>query len=114
MGGRIHAMKKSMSVCGATIGLAALAMTPALAPAPKGGDPPEAKNMQHVGWNDLQARSAYQPTIHKYGSRYIAFIGHHGGTQGVAKPINPITGQAEFNGTSVLDVTDPKAPKYLK
>jgi hypothetical protein len=35
-------MKKSMSVCGATIGLAALAMTPALAQAPKVGDPPEA------------------------------------------------------------------------
>ena len=27
--------------------------------------------------------------------------------------INPLTGQNELNGTSILDVTDPKAPKYL-
>ena len=53
---------------------------PALAQAPKIGDPPEAKNMRLVGYNDLQARSAYQPTIHKQGDRYIAYVGHHGGT----------------------------------
>ena len=28
------------------------------------GAPPEASNMKLVGYNDLQARSAYQPTIH--------------------------------------------------
>src|SRR5260221_12440708 len=27
--------------------------------------------------------------------------------------MNPITGQAEFNGTSIVDVTDPSKPKYL-
>ena len=37
--------------------------------------------MRLVGYNDLQARSAYQPTIHKQGDRYIAYIGHHGGSQ---------------------------------
>ena len=36
--------------------------------------------MRLVGWSDLQARSAYQPTIHKQGDRCIAYIGHHGGT----------------------------------
>ncbi len=66
------------------------------------------------GYNDLQARSAYQPIIHRYGERYIAFIGHHGGTEAIRKPVNPMTGQAEFNGTSIVDVTDPKQPKYLK
>ncbi|MEA2904841.1 MAG: hypothetical protein QOI12_2228 [Alphaproteobacteria bacterium] len=86
----------------------------AQAPAPKVGDPPEAKNMRLVGYNDLQARSGYQPTIHKQGDRYIAYVGHHGGTESVPKPVNPITGQAEFNGTSVIDVTDPKNPKYLR
>ena len=70
--------------------------------------------MRLVGMNDLQARSAYQPTIHRQGDRYIAYIGHHGGTPDVPKPINKITGQAEFNGTSILDVTDPANPKYLK
>jgi hypothetical protein len=85
----------------------------ASAQAPKIGDPPEAKDMRLVGYNDLQARSAYQPTIHKQGGRYIAYIGHHGGTQSVPQPNNPLTGKPEFNGTSILDVTDPKAPKYL-
>jgi len=44
------------------------------------GAPPEAMNMRLVGYNDLQGRSAYQPTIHHQGDRYIAYIGHHGGT----------------------------------
>ena len=70
--------------------------------------------MRLVGMSDLQARSAYQPTIHKQGERYIAYIGHHGGTPDVPKPVNKMTGQAEFNGTSILDVTDPANPKYLK
>src|SRR3984885_1352233 len=78
------------------------------------GAPPEASNMKLVGYNDLQARSAYQPTIHHQGDRYIAYIGHHGGTDTVAKPVNPVTGQAEFNGTSIVDVTDPAHPKYLR
>ena len=91
-----------------------LVAAPALAQAPKVGDPPEAQNMRLVGMNDLQARSAYQPTIHKQGNRYIAYIGHHGGTPDVPKPVNKMTGQAEFNGTSIIDVTDPSNPKYLK
>ncbi|MEA2873020.1 MAG: hypothetical protein QOH67_2996 [Hyphomicrobiales bacterium] len=91
-----------------------LLAAPALAQAPKVGDPPEASNMRLVGMSDLQARSAYQPTIHKQGQRYIAYIGHHGGTPDVPKPINKMTGMAEFNGTSILDVTDPANPKYLK
>ncbi len=81
--------------------------------APKIGDPPEASNMRLVGYNDLQHRSAYQPTIHHQGDRYIAYIGHHGGTPEVPKPLNPLTGQNEFNGTSIVDVTDPAHPKYL-
>jgi hypothetical protein len=76
------------------------------------GDPPEAKNMRLVGFNDLQARSAYQPTIHKQGDRYIAYIGHHGASY-VDKPVNSINGTPEFNGTSIVDVTDPAQPKYL-
>ena len=49
---------------------------------------PESKNMELVGYNDLQGRSAYQPTIHKQGNRWIAYIGHHGGTA-----MNSLTGQ---------------------
>jgi len=91
-----------------------LLLSPVLAQSQKVGDPPEAMNMRLVGMSDLQARSAYQPTIHRQGERIIAYIGHHGGTPDVPKPINKMTGQAEFNGTSILDVTDPANPKYLK
>ncbi|MGE5200700.1 MAG: LVIVD repeat-containing protein [Acidobacteriota bacterium] len=77
------------------------------------GAPPEAKDMALVGYSDLQARSAYQPTIHEQNGRWVAYIGHHGGTPEEPKPINPLTGQREFNGTSLVDVTDPHHPKYL-
>ena len=77
------------------------------------GAPPEASNMKLVGYNDLQARSAYQPTIHHQGERWIAYIGHHGGTEEIPNPVNPMTGKAEPSGTSIVDVTDPKNPKYL-
>jgi hypothetical protein len=103
-----------VAVVGAALGIGALTALPAVAQAPKVGDPPEASNMRLLGWNDLQTRSGYQPTIHRYGDRYIVFIGHHGGTEAVPKPVNPMTGQAEFNGTSIVDATDPKNPKYLK
>jgi hypothetical protein len=55
---------------------------------------PEASNMRLVGMNDLQARSAYQPTIHHQGDRWIAYIGHHGGTDPIPDPLKPITGKA--------------------
>ena len=73
------------------------------------GSTPEANNMRLVGFNNLQARSAYQPIIHKQGDRWIAYIGHHGGSA-----VNPQTGNVEPNGTSIVDVTDPTRPRYLK
>jgi hypothetical protein len=81
------------------------------------------QNMNLVGTNDLQARSTYQPVVHKYpGNRYILFAGHHAlGLQGEgllpgAKPLpsfNPLTGKNEENGTSIVDVTNPRSPRYL-
>ncbi len=47
-------------------------VTSAHAQQPKVGDPPEAMNMRLVGHSDLQGRSAYRPTIHRQGDRYIA------------------------------------------
>ena len=64
--------------------------------------------MDLVGYHDLQARSAYQPIVQKQGERWIAYVGHHGG-----RSRNPLTGADEDNGTSVLDVTDPRQPKML-
>jgi hypothetical protein len=78
------------------------------------GNPPEAWNMQLTGYDGLQGRSAYQPTILHQGDRWIAYIGHHGGTNQIPEPVNPLTGKAEPNGTSIVDVTDPAHPKYLR
>jgi hypothetical protein len=66
------------------------------------------ENMRLLGMDDLQARSAYQPTIHKQGARWIAYVGHHGGSAA-----NPLTGEEEPNGTSIVDVTNPRRPRYL-
>src|SRR2546425_1012945 len=76
-------------------------------------------DMKLVGTNDLQARSTYQPTLHKYGNgRYVLFTGHHAlGTNpvtGLPLPsFNPLTGKNEENGVSIVDVTDPKRPVLL-
>lgn len=43
--------------------------------------------MRFVGMHDLHARSAYQPTIHKQGDRWIAYIGHDGGREAVPNPV---------------------------
>src|SRR5256712_9064184 len=87
--------------------LIALAPGPASSQTPR-GQGAEARDMQLVGHDDLQGRSAYQPTIHKQGGRFIAYVGHHGG-----QARNPLTGTDEDNGTSVVDVTDPARPRYL-
>jgi len=68
----------------------------------------EKNNMELVGFHDLQGRSAYQPFVHKQGERWIAYIGHHGGSLP-----NPLSGKPESHGTSILDVTDPRRPRYL-
>ena len=104
----------SMMQVGLALCAAAFApMTVSSAAEQKIGTPPEAMNMRLVGYDNLQGRSAYQPTIHHQGNRYIAYIGHHGGTPEIPKPVNRLTGQAEFNGTSIVDVTDPAHPRYL-
>jgi hypothetical protein len=68
----------------------------------------EVRDMALVGAHGLQGRSAYQPVIHRVGERWIAFIGHHGG-----RALNPLTKAVEENGTSLLDVTDPRSPKLI-
>jgi hypothetical protein len=37
-------------------------------------DAEQAMNMKLVGYSDLQARTAYQPTIQKQGNRWIAYM----------------------------------------
>jgi len=78
----------------------------------------EHRNMSLVGFNGVQARSIYQPVVHEQGGRFIAYIGHHAlGTDprnGDPLPsFNKLTNRHEENGTSIVDVTDPRRPKYL-
>jgi hypothetical protein len=69
---------------------------------------PAASHMRLLGHSDLQGRGAFHTTIAHHGERWIAYVGHMGG-----EAHNPLTGNREPSGTSLLDVTDPKAPKYL-
>ena len=68
----------------------------------------EMRNMQLVGYDDLQGRDAYQPVIHAQGGRWIAYIGLHAGSAR-----NAATGKQEANGTAILDVTDPQRPRWI-
>jgi hypothetical protein len=77
-------------------------------PPPNPPDQQSQWNMELAGHSDLQGRSAYQPIIINEDGREIAYVGHHTGTA-----MNPLTGVAEPNGTSIVDVTDPAKPKYL-
>jgi hypothetical protein len=79
---------------------------------PRGTTHPDGSNTYNTEWlghNDLQGRTTYQTTVHTQGNRVIAYAGHFAG-----KMLNPMTGVVEENGTSIVDVTDPRHPKYLK
>ena len=65
-------------------------------------------NMELLGYDTLDGRSTYQPLVVRQGNRYIAYMAHHAGTG-----INRLNGKVENNGTSLLDVTDPRNPIYL-
>jgi hypothetical protein len=81
-------------------------------PNPPGTTHPDGSNTYNTEWlghNDLQGRTVYQTTVHTQGHRVIAYAGHFAGQM-----LNPMTGVVEENGTSIVDVTDPRHPVYLK
>jgi hypothetical protein len=69
-----------------------------------------ANNMSLLGHADLQGRSAYQPLIRQnpINDEWYAYVGHHGG-----EAENPLTGEVEQNGTSIVNVTDPHHPEQV-
>src|SRR3989441_4333610 len=77
--------------------LVPLATGPAPSQTPARGHGAEAHDMELVGHDDLQGRSAYQPTIHQQRGRFVAYVGHHGG-----RAPHPPTRPHADKGTSVV------------
>src|SRR5215469_10925788 len=103
--------------CGPMVAAAAASL---LVMGTAGADGPASHDMQLVGTNDLQQRSTYQPTVHRYpdpDGRYILFAGHHPlAAQGEGLLPNAQllpSFNNELNGTSIVDVSDPRNPRYL-
>lgn len=90
----------------ALIGVLGLcAAAPGAAPA---ADAARSQNMALLGHHALQGRGAYQPVIARQDGRWIAYVGHHAG-----EALNTLSGRVEPNGTSILDISDPRAPRLL-
>ena len=110
-----HQARAVALLCGmllAGLGAPAWAANDLATPAPVGtlnADGSETYNTTWLGHNDLQGRTVYQTTVHSQGGRVIAYAGHFNG-----KMLNPMTKAIETNGTSIVDVTDPRHPVYLK
>ena len=67
-----------------------------------------AENVRLVGYNDLQGRTALVTTTKSDPANgNWVYIGHHDSFHDEKPLLNPITGKMEFNGTSILDITDP-------
>jgi hypothetical protein len=93
------------------IGTGAWAANDLDSPYPVGTQNPDGSNTYNTEWlghNDLQGRVTYQTTVHSQNGHVVAYAGHFNG-----KMLNPMTGMVETNGASVVDVTDPRHPKYL-
>ena len=67
-----------------------------------------ASNFELVAHDPLQARQTYQIEPHQQDGRWYLYLGHLRGSER-----NPLTGEVEQNGVSVVDVTDPKNPRYI-
>jgi len=74
-----------------------------------GADTESASGLRLVAHDPLQARQTYQMVEVQQGNRWLLYLGHLKGRE-----LNPQTGVSEANGTSVIDVTDPRKPIYLR
>jgi hypothetical protein len=65
----------------------------------------EALNVRLVGRSDLQGRDSLQVVV----KGNYAYVGHHRGRE-----MNPMTGALESNGTTILEVSNPRQPRVIK
>ncbi len=88
------------------------AQQPAVNQASAAGD--DAENVRLVGYNNMQGRYALQVTAKSDQSNgswvYVANVANPRLKEGL---FNPLTKKHEWNGTSILDTSDPAHPKYV-
>lgn len=91
----------------AAVGMIALttALTAAAVNPYHAAEAPAAHNIQLVGFNDLSGRPAYHPYVIKQGNRWILYVAHH-----VPQDASRVH---QDNGTSILNVTNPRRPEFL-
>src|SRR5437899_11220722 len=78
--------------------IASAAVPAASQPTPRGHGA-EAHDMELVGHDELQGRSAYQPTIHPQRGSFLSCHGHPRG-----RGRNRLTGVAREKGTAFVDI----------
>jgi hypothetical protein len=74
----------------------------------------EAENVRLVGYNDMQGRYALQVTTKSDAANgnwvYVGNVANPRLKEGL---FNPITKKKEWNGTSIVEISDPAHPKYV-
>lgn len=74
----------------------------------------QAQNVELVGHHDLQGRESLQVTAKADDANGDwVYVGHHDNTWDQTQRFNPITNQQEWNGTSILNVSDPANPELV-
>ena len=74
----------------------------------------DAQNVRLVGYHDLQGRDALVvTTLSDDANGDWAYVGHLESEWDGRQRLNPITGEMEWNGTSILDVADPANPTLV-
>jgi hypothetical protein len=87
----------------------AAGLPPLAVPPPNGFNQQSIWNMKVVGFNDNQGRpSSDDGWVENQNGRYIVYMTSTGGSM-----FNPLTGQVDNSGTSLIDATNPGHPVYL-
>lgn len=78
------------------------------------GSADEAHHVRLVGYHPMQGRQALQVTTKSDSANgNWVYVGHVPNTRTGDATLNPITGQNEWNGTSILEISDPADPKLV-
>ena len=74
----------------------------------------ESHNVRLVGYHDMQSRQALQVTTKSDAANgNWVYVGHVPNTRTRDATLNPITGENEWNGTSILEISDLANPELV-